>query len=112
VEIQTTAPPSSLGYDGQSGDVHGGQEHDIANVYVDTEWQRFEISDSPTWDIGPNQYGSNTTGIAREVQGRWRRVSDTMVELHLNHGQFASLAGKYLWYVDSFTTATLIGRFE
>lgn len=102
----------SLGFDGQGGDAHVGQEHDVANVYVDTEWQRFEISDSAQWDIGPNPYGTDAPGIARELQGRWRRISDTTAELHVNQGQFASLSGKYLWYVDGLTTATRIGRFE
>jgi hypothetical protein len=111
-EAWTNVTIGSLGFDGQGDNAHVGQEHDVANVYVDTEWQRFEISDSEQWDIGPNPYGTDAAGVARELQGRWRRVSDTTAEIHLNQGQFASLSGKYLWYVDGLTTATRVGRFE
>ncbi len=102
----------SLGYDGQSGAVHVGQEHDIANVYVDTEWQRFEVSASATWDIGPNPFSQSVPAAAREVQGRWRRVSDTVAEVYLNQGRFNALAGTTLWYVDGMKTAIRIGQFQ
>lgn len=97
-----------IGYDGQSGAVHAGQEHDVANAYVDTEWERFEISDSATWSLAPG----TTTGTPREIQGRWSRDSNTQCTVYINQGQFASLSGKYLWYVDDFKTATLIGQFD
>lgn len=103
---------SKAGFDGQGGAVHAGQEIDIANFYVDTEWERFEISDSSTWDIGPCAYGAPSTGTPREVQGRWSRDSDTVCTVYINQGQFASLSGKYLWYVSGLKTATLIGQFD
>jgi hypothetical protein len=104
---------ATLGYDGQSGAVHGGQEHDIANPYADPEWERFEISNSGTWSLAPNNFGSSTVGTPREVQGRWHRVSDTVCEVWLNHGQFDDLVaeGCRLWYVNDFITAELIGQF-
>jgi hypothetical protein len=112
IEPWTNVTVGSLGYDGQSGAVHGGQEHDVANVYVDTEWQRFEVSDSPAWDLSPNPFSMSVPGAPREVQGRWRRVSDTVAEVFVNQGQFASLSGKYLWYVDGLKTAVRIGQFQ
>ncbi|MBL8953446.1 MAG: hypothetical protein JNK82_21910, partial [Myxococcaceae bacterium] len=112
-EAWSNVTVGSIGFDGNSGvTAQLGQEHDIANIYVDTEWERFELSESPTWDIGPCPYGVVTTGTAREVQGRWRRVSATQAEVHLNQGQFTSLAGKYLWYVDGLKTATRVGAFR
>lgn len=112
IEAWTNVTVGSLGYDGQSGAVHAGQEHDVANVYIDTEWQRFEVSDSATWDIGPNPASMSVPGAPRELQGRWRRVSNTVAEFHLNQGQFSSLRGKYLWYVDTMKTAVRIGQFQ
>lgn len=102
----------AVGYDGQAENNHAGQEHDVANLYVDANWERFEISDNATWSLAPNSFGSTSTGTPREIQGRWSRDSSTQCTVYINQGQFASLSGKYLWYVDDLKTATLIGQFS
>jgi hypothetical protein len=95
----------AVGADGQTSD-HAGQEFDIANVYVDADFAHPVIGDCGTWDVGP------TTGNPREVQGRWERVSDTVMTLHINQGQFASLSGKCLWYRTNPKEAVKIGEFD
>jgi chitodextrinase len=105
---------ATLGFDGQgssTGVSHAGGEHDIANCYIDPYWPRFEVSDSPTWDLAPSAFGSSALGTPREVQGRWSRDSSAQCTVYINQGQFSSLSGKYLWYTDEFKTATLIGQF-
>lgn len=108
----TKARIAGVGWDGQNGDIWSGHSQDIANFYVDPHWERFEISDSSTWSLAPMALGgSETDGTPREIQGRWSRDSGTQCTVYINQGQFASLSGKYLWYVDDFKTATLIGQF-
>jgi fibronectin type III domain protein len=101
----------TIGYDGNSTATHSGQEIEIGEIYVDTEWERFEISNSPTWNVAPAPLGNLIPGTPREIQGRWSRDSASVATMYLNQGQFSSLSGKYLWYVDGFKTATLIGQF-
>lgn len=89
-------------------DGHGssaGNANDIEEIYVDTEFERFEISDSSTWDTGLNATAT------REICGRWVRNSGTSCTVYPNQGGFSSLSGKYLWYVTGPTTAVLVGQF-
>lgn len=101
----------ALGYDGNTN-THTGQEIEVGEIYIDTEWERFEISGSPTWDVSPAPSSNLTAGTPREIQGRWSRDSASQCTVYINQGAFTSLSGKYLWYVDGFKTATLIGRFD
>jgi hypothetical protein len=102
----------ALGFDGQSGDVHAGQEIDIANIYVDSNQERIEISTATTlseWQAGLAA-NVDSDGTPRELQGRWNLDSSTQLTFRLNHGQFASLDGLRAWYVTGSKTAELIGR--
>lgn len=91
-------------------DGHGlsaGNDYDIAQVYVDPDYQRFEITDSATWDSGL------TATANRELQGRWSRNSPTQCTVYQYQGQFSgSISGKVLWYVSSLTTAEKVGVFS
>jgi hypothetical protein len=104
--------PGVIGFDGQDS-TFTNQQLDIANVYVDTNFERFEISTAANltaWTAGLAPFNS-TDGTPREVQGRWRRDSSTQSTVYINQGQFTNLSGKYLWYVNGFKTAELVGQF-
>jgi hypothetical protein len=80
-----------------------GNSVDVAQVYVDPDIQRFEISDASAWNIGP------TATANREIQGRWSRDSSTQCTVYQSQGQFGSLSGKYLWHITGRTTAEQVG---
>lgn len=107
VPVSFTSPGINVGLVGYD-DGHGssaGQITDIQEIYVDSDLQRFEISDSPVWNTGLSATAT------REVCGRWTRNSDTQCTVYPNQGGWTSLSGKYLWYVTSVTTAELVGQF-
>lgn len=100
-----------IGYDdggGTQGDGSAGgssgNEYDIAQVYMDPDFERFEISDSAVWN---NSLGST---MNREIQGKWSRDSSTQCTVTISAGQWSSLVGKYLWYVNARNGAELIGQ--
>jgi len=83
-----------LGYDDGHG-LSAGNNYDIAELYIDPDIWRFEVSDSLTWDAGP------TSTMDRENCGHWSRDSDTQCTVQLNFGQFpSSQTGLALWLVN------------
>jgi hypothetical protein len=93
-----------MGFDDGHG-LSNGTNYDIAQVYVDPNFERFELSDSSTWD------GSPTSTMNREVQGLWTNDSTTQCTVTVSQGQFSTLTGKYLWYVNGRNTATQVCHF-
>jgi hypothetical protein len=83
-----------------------GDDYDLAQIYQDPNIERFEISDAATWDVGP------TSTMNRELCGRWSRDSSTQCTVYISQGQFASLSGKYLWYVNGRNTAEKVALFN
>lgn len=92
-----------MGFDDGHG-LSSGTDYDIAQVYYDPNFERFELSDA-VWDVGPS------STVNREVQGLWTRDSSTQCTVTVSQGQFASLSGKYLYYVNGRNTAQQVCTF-
>jgi hypothetical protein len=109
-DTATGSPPTMgnivcnlMGYDDGHA-LSSGTIYDIAQVYYDPDFQRFEVSDASTWDVSP------TSVMNREIQGQWSRNSSTQCTVYQSQGQFASLSGKYLWYVNGRNSAEQVGH--
>jgi hypothetical protein len=99
----TNIVPNLLGYDDGHG-LSAGNNYDMCGIYLDADFQRPEIADSATWDVSP------TSTMNREIQGVWQRNSSTQIQSTILQGQFAALAGKYLYWVNGRGTAEQIGH--
>lgn len=95
-----------MGYDDGHG-LSAGTNYDIAQVYYDPNFERLELADSATWPT----LDFPTTGVNREVQGKWTRDSSTQCTFTISQGQFASLSGLYVYYVNGRNTAEKVCQF-
>lgn len=93
-----------MGYDDGHG-LSAGTNYDIAQVYYDPNFERPELYDQVAWDVSP------TSTMNREVQGLWTRNSSTQIAVTLSQGQFTTLPGKRLGYVNGRNMAEEICRF-
>jgi len=108
--------PGHIGWDDVTPFNSLGGTVSMTDVYVDTCWRRFEITNNVIWDRSPHPDGFTTStpfwqgGHISEIQ-RVTDMDSTTVTLQVKQGSHSSLIGKYLWYVDESDNAELIGLF-
>ncbi len=96
-----------LGFDdgGSTQKFAPGRNVEISEVYLDVTRARVELSTAATWVHRPDVVRTS------EVQGRLLSWTAGSIQLELNQGAFASLAGLYLWVITDAGEAIRVGRF-
>lgn len=77
-----------------------GNEYRYADVIYDLTQARFELADAAVW--------ASRTRSEMQIPVSWTASS---VQLALNKGEHSAIAGKYLYFISSAGSATLVGQF-